>query len=99
MARLANEAELTARLDEAHAIDTNKPKLVEDLVCSFCLLFPFDPVMCDRCDKVFCLKEQTTFFSNPKNEICSLCRQVPTDKIKTLNRNLRRKLKKLKFEC
>ena len=99
MARLETQVELTERLEEEHAIDTNKPKLVEDIVCSFCLLFPSDPVMCDHCEKVFCLKEQTIFYSNPKNEACSHCRQVPTDKIKPLNRKLRRKMTKLKFEC
>ena len=99
MARLSNEAELTERLEEAHAVDTNKPKLVEDLICSFCLFFPFEPVMCDHCGHVFCLKEQITFFSNPKNQNCSYCRQVPTDKIKPLNRKLRKSMKMLKFEC
>ena len=99
MARLANEVELTERLEEEHAVDANKPKLVDSLICSFCLLFPSDPVMCDQCNKVFCKKEQVTFYSKPKNENCSHCRQIPTEKIKPLNRELRRKMKKLKFEC
>ncbi len=99
MTLLADNAVLEVRLDEAHAIDTNKPKLVEDFICAFCTCFSIDPVMCDQCGKVFCVKEQIAYFCNSKNEACCLCRQVPTDKIKPLNRNKRRSMKKLRFEC
>jgi hypothetical protein len=99
MALLAYEAVLENRVDEAQAVDTNKPKLVADFVCAFCACFIFDPVMCDQCDKVFCVKEQIAFYALPGNNSCCLCRQVPTDKIKPLNRKLRRLMKKLRFEC
>ena len=54
MALLANEAVLDERLDEKQAVDSEKPKLVEDFICAFCANFPVNPVMCDRCEKVFC---------------------------------------------
>ncbi len=54
MALLANEAVLDERLDEKQAVDSEKSKLVEDFICAFCVNFPLNPVMCDRCKKVFC---------------------------------------------
>ena len=99
MALLANEAVLDERLDEKQAVDSEKPKLVEDFICAFCANFPVNPVMCDRCEKVFCLQEQIEYFSKPKNETCCSCRQRPTDKVKPLNKKLRKKITKLKFEC
>jgi hypothetical protein len=49
MARLTVEAVLEVRLDEQHAVDTHKPRLVEDFICAFCSNFPVNPVMCDHC--------------------------------------------------
>ena len=49
MARLAEEAVLEVRLDEQHAVDTEKPRLVEDFICAFCSNIPVNPVMCDHC--------------------------------------------------
>jgi hypothetical protein len=96
---LDDEAVLENRVDEELAVDTNKPKLLEDFICAFCTCFSIDPVMCDKCGKVFCVKEQVAFFAKPGNETCCLCRQVPKDKIKPLNKKLRKKMKKLRFEC
>ena len=54
MTRLANEAELQERLDEAQATDK---KLIEDFICAFCYNFPSDPIMYSDCEKVFCFEE------------------------------------------
>ena len=96
---LEDKAVLEERLDEKHALDENKPKLVEDFICAFCTNFPRDPVMCDRCENVFCEKEQMEYFSKPNNETCCHCRQIPKVKIRPLNRKIRRKMQKLRFEC
>jgi hypothetical protein len=69
--RLSIEVELQERLNEAHATDK---KLVQDFICSFCLSFPSNPVMCSECEKVFCIEEQKTFYRKPDNVACSMCR-------------------------
>ena len=79
MSQLAYEAELVARLDEAHAIDK---LLVEDYRCSICICFSFDPVMCSECEHVFCLECRKGYYSKPVNVACSDCRVEAIDRLK-----------------
>lgn len=98
MTPLISEAE-TARLDEGQAVDK---KLIEDFRCSFCLSFINDPVMCSKCENVFCLECQQSYYSKPSNILCSYCRQEISkqeDRFKPLNKKLRKKMKQLKFQC
>jgi hypothetical protein len=96
MSRLVSEAELVARLDEAQAVDK---QLVEDYRCSICICFTFDPVMCSECDHVFCLACRKGYYSKPTNVTCSDCRVEAKERYKPLNKKLRKKIKRLKFEC
>ena len=96
MARLANDAELVARLDEAHALDK---KLVEDYRCSICICFGFNPVMCSECEHVFCSACRKDYYSKPANVTCSDCRIEAKERFKPLNKKLRKIMRRLKFEC
>ena len=82
--------------EDAYCIDK---QLVQDFICPFCLCFPNDPVMCSECEHVSCLGCQKTYFSNPANLACSICRQESKDKFKPLNKKMRKKMSRLKFEC
>ena len=77
MALLSEEAEMEVRVEETHALDTNKLKLVEDFICALCANFPLDLVMCDKCENVFCMEEQTEYFSRLGNEACCMCGNKP----------------------
>jgi hypothetical protein len=96
MNRLANEAELVARLDEVNAVDK---KLVEDYRCSICICFSFNPIMCSECEHVFCLEFCICYYNKPANFSCSDCRVKAKDRFKPLKKKLRKKMKNLKFEC
>jgi len=96
MTRLNSEAELVARLDEAHALDK---KHVEDFRCSVCIGLSLDPVMCSYCEHVFCLKCRKDYYNKPSNTTCSDCRVEVKDRYKPLNKKLRKKFKHLRFEC
>ena len=71
--------------------------MVEDFRCAFCMLYVFDPVMCSECPNVFCKACQKRNYET--FEICSLCRRVPKEKFKPLNKEKRKKLKQLTFQC
>jgi hypothetical protein len=87
------KAELTARLSEKQAIS----KQVEDFTCSICIFYVFDPIMCSECSNVFCKACQKKNYES--FEICPCCRQVPKDRYKLLNKDKRKKMKRLTFYC
>ena len=55
--------------------------------------------MCSECEHVSCLVCQKTYYSKPANAACSICRQESKEKFKPLNKKLRKKMSRLKFEC
>jgi hypothetical protein len=59
MTQLDDKAVLEDRVYEAYAVDTNEPKLVADFICASCACFTSDPVKCDQCGKVVCVKEHS----------------------------------------
>ncbi len=84
------------RLEDVNCLDK---QLVQDFICPFCLCFANKLVMCSECEHVSCLGCQKTYYSKTANVACSICRQQSKDKFKPLNKKLRKKMSRLRFEC
>ncbi len=69
---LEDRAVLEERLDEKHALDENKPKLVENFICAFCTNFSKDPLMCDRCENVFCEKNKWNILASQTMRLAAI---------------------------